>query len=307
MIAHKHIVKDLGRILFWFPLRWMVQMTPMHLVYRVGGWLGELDYRISGSGRISRMRGNIISALGLSGSDARRIVRQNLKLHMRNNLELMKYPKISRSQLHGFMTFVHRERLDEALRGGNGVIVMTAHFGAKQLLQIALGLHGYPANQIHYHMGHDELTFVQKYVAQCQRVKIEEKIPAKFIPANGFLRSAFKCLRSNQVLIMAGDGIGLKHHMDKSYQPFDFLGRRMRFPNGPAAIARRTQAALLPAFVVRRGVDHRIVFERPLKVSRERDADTTTAYVRLLEGYVRQHPRQWEYWEEFDENVLLDG
>jgi KDO2-lipid IV(A) lauroyltransferase len=278
---------------------------PLNLVSLIGGWLGDLDYRISSPKRIARMSGNISSALGVTAQDARRIVRQNLKIHMLNNLELMKYPKVTKAKIDDLVTFEHLDRLDCALQKGKGVILMTAHFGAKQLLQIALGLHGYPTNQIHYHMRSDELTFIQKHVAQRQRMRIEAQIPINFISAKGFLRSAFKCLQDNQVLIMAGDGVGLKQYMDKSYHSFEIFNKLMLFPIGPVAMARRTGAALLPVFVVRKKIGHRIVFETPLRLVERQETEAIATYVKLLELYIRQYPWQWEFWEEFDETVLL--
>ena len=305
MVPQKNFLKDLGRVLFWFPLRWMLLITPLSLVYRLGGWLGNLNYVISRPDKINRMRDNVSAALGRSPQETTWIIRQNLKMHLRNTLELIKYPKTTKAQIKATVTFKHKNRLDAALQEKGGVVLLTAHFGAKQLLQIALGRWGYDTNQIHYHMRRDELTFIQKHVAQFQRKKIESQLPVNFIHAKRFLRPAFRCLKENQVLIMAGDGIGQKKYIDRSYSVFDIFGKQMSFPMGPAAIARRTGATLLPVFVVRRTIKHHIVFEKALKIEHRSDIDVTAAYVKLLERYIRQHPWQWEFWEEFDESVLL--
>lgn len=307
MIAHKDIIKDCGRIVFWFPLRWIVQRMPLHLVSQIAAWLGILDYLISDPKRILRMSSNISSALGVTAQDAQRIVRQNLKMHMHNNLELMRYPKTSRSEIDDFVAFEWLERLDLALQKGKGVILLTAHFGAKQLLQVVLGRSGYTVNQINYHMHRDELTFIQKYVAQRQRIKIESQIPANFISANGFLRPAYKCLQDNQVLIMAGDGAGLKNHIDRSYRSFSIFNKQMFFPKGSVAMAQRNGSALIPVFVVREKRVHRIVFEAPLNPVKGQETEAIASYVKLLERYIREYPWLWEFWEEFDESVLISA
>ncbi|MBU2578200.1 lysophospholipid acyltransferase family protein [Patescibacteria group bacterium] len=305
MIPHKNIIKDLGRIFFWYPLRMIVQAAPLNVAYLIGGLLGGLDYHVSNQKRVAKMSSNISLALGVTTREANRIVQKNLKMHMRNNLEFIKYPKFSKNTVEESITFKNIDRLDTALQRGKGVIMLTAHFGAKQLLQIALALKGYPINQIHYHMQSGELSFIQKHVAQRHRIKIEAQIPVNFIPANGFLRTGFKCLKDNQVLIMAGDGIGLKQHMNKSYCPFDIFGKQMLFPIGPAAMTRRTGAVLLPAFVVRQKMSHHIIFEPPLEVGSKKDQNVTADYVKLLEGHIRQNPWQWEFWEELSDTLLF--
>lgn len=299
-------MKDIGRILFWFPVRWFVLIIPMNTIRRMGKWFGELDYFISGTKRRHRMSKNISDSLHISLKDAQNIVRKNLSMNIINTLELMKYPNYTKTQVVDGVIFDGFDRLNAGLNRGKGVILLTAHFGTKQMLQIALGLLGYAVTQIHFHMGKDELSFVQKFVAQKQRKKIESKIPARFISANGFLRPAFRCLKENQVLIMAGDGVGLKKRMDKSYRSFNILEKKMWFPTGPYSLARRTRSAIIPTFAFReQGGGHRIKFETPIDIDNLGIMQCAGEYVSLLESYVRRYPWHWEFWEEFDEDVLV--
>jgi len=185
------------------------------------------------------------------------------------------------------------------------VILLTAHFGAKQLLQSALVIEGYALNQINFHMDAEELSYVQQRVSQQQRKSIEDKLSVNFIPAKGFMRPVFKCLKSNEVLIIAGDGIGLRRHMDMSYQPFGFLGKKMLFPTNAGSLAERTGAAIVPVFVVREKSRHRIVFEPALNTDPVDSAEPASEYVKVLEKYVSEYPCLWEFWEEFDDSNLL--
>ena len=251
------------------------------------------------------MSEHVAQVFGCNQKQAAKTVRRNLQNHFRNVLELIKYPRITPPNISDLLYFDGIDYLDNELKKGKGVILLTAHFGAKQALQIGLGLKGYRVNQINYHMSSEELSWVQKYISQKQRIKIEEQIPVNFIPVNGFMRSAYECLKNNQILIIAGDGIGLKSHMDKSYLPFDFLGAKMLFPTGMASMARRTGAVVIPVFDIRENSKHRIVFEQSINVEHQTDIDSVTEYVRLLEKYVRQHPALWEFWEEFEEGNLI--
>lgn len=305
MIAHKNRLKDVGRILFWFPLRWIVQAMPFHAMYCLGGWFGRIDAVLSGRSRRDRMALNMAEALGRVLPSARRLVLLNLQHHSRNILELLKYPRLKPREVTRSMSVSGRHHLKEVLAQGKGAIILTAHLGAKQFLQIALPALGYRVSQVHYHMHRNELTFVQKHVAQKQRMNIEARLPVRFFSAKGFLRSAFKCLQQNQLLIMAGDGIGLKQHMDKSYHPMDFLGKKMLFPSGPVVMAKRTGAALVPVFAIRDRQRYQVVICPPIETASGTVNGAMRAYVGVLERFVRQYPWQWEFWEEFEEGFLL--
>jgi KDO2-lipid IV(A) lauroyltransferase len=305
MLARPNPVKDLGRLFFWYPLRWLVLALTWPAVWALGGLIGRLDWLASGAGRIAAMAANAARGLGLGRAAALAMVRANLMNHARNVLEFIKYPQLTRDNLERVVSFEGLERLQAARAGGRGVLLATAHFGAKQLLQPALGLLGIPLNQMHYHMQAEELTWVQVKVAQRQRQRVEDRLPCRFLAADRFLRPALEALKNGEVLIVAADGVGLKAHMDRGYQELTFLGQPMLFPVGLLALARKTGAALLPAFVVREGWLHRIVIGPELDLAGGDDRTVYAQYVAALESQVRARPELWEFWEEFDERTLL--
>lgn len=305
MIAHRNLLKDIGRVLFWFPLRWCVSFMPFCIIYRMGTVMGYIDYLFSGTKRINRMENNISKVFQDNRKEIKRIVISNLQNHCRNVLEFIKYPQLNQENMTKLVSFEGVELLDKELSKGKGVILFTSHFGAKQLLQAGLGLRDYKINQIYYHMNHNELTFIQKNVSQRQRQKIEGKIPAKFIPANGFLRSAYKCLMRNEILIIAADGIGLPEHMNKGYSLFPFLGEKVLFPPNTVSLAKRTGASIVPAFVIREGTKHKIIFEPAIEVNSKSIESTFQEFIGIVERYIRKYPSHWEFWEEFEEGNLI--
>ena len=267
--------------------------------------MGYADYYFSGRKRLKRMCKNITGVFADWEKEPKKIVCQNLQNHLRNVLEIIKYPQLDCQRIAAFVRYENIDYLDAALQNGKGVILLTAHFGAKQFLQATLGFQGYLINQIYFHMNAEELSYIQKRISQKQRMNIENHLPINFISAKSFMRPVYNSLKNNEILIIAGDGIGLKAHIDRSYKSFDFLGKKMLFPTNTAILAARTGASILPVFVIREKTRHRIVFEPPLNVVRDDPAVTVNAYVKLLEKYIRHYPSLWEFWEEFDEDNLL--
>ena len=306
MIAHKNIVKDLGRIIFWLPVRWCVKLMSFRFVYALGTFSGFLDYLFSGKKCVMKMKKNLQDTLGCNPLKADRIIRHSFQHHSRNVMELIKYPQMSRQNISDIVDFEGMEYLDQELNKGRGVIMLTGHFGAKQILQVAFGLMGYSLTQIHYHMQSKELTWVQKNISQKYRINIENKIPVKFISSKGFLGSAVKALKRNEILLIAGDGIGIKAHMDKGYKSFSFLGRSMLFPTGSIKMAKFTKASLLPVFALRQKHRHKIVIEPPVNIDLYNNDILIKQYICILEKYVRLEPSLWEFWEEFEQGILMD-
>ena len=186
MKVNSNLAKDICRILFWFPVKWCVSLMPFKSIYWLGSLLGAFDCFVFGGKKVGRMTVNLSNSAigidkGLSDKELKVIVRKNLQNHIRNVLELIKYPQFTMEEVTKQISFKGLEHLDTALARGNGVILLTAHFGAKQLLQVGLALKGYSLNQINYHMNREELSFIQKRVSQMQRKKIERHITVTFI------------------------------------------------------------------------------------------------------------------------------
>lgn len=306
MIPHRNLLKDIGRLFFWYPVRWVLLLLPFSSMYRVGTLLGYINYLFSGSAIIITMRRNISEALGYSERESANIIRRNLQNHLVNVLEFIKYPQINKNSIRTYLTVDGISTLDNELKKGKGVILATAHFGAKQFMQVGLGLMGYKLNQVHYHMNRHELTLIQRKVSQKMRRNIEDKIPASFIAAGSFIRPAYRCLKNNEVLIVAADGIGMPEHMSRGYLPIPFLGKEMLFPSNMLALAERTGATILPAFVARQeGSHHRLIIENPLHTCPGHPEKSLRDFALRLEKYVITYPYQWEFWEEFKEGTLI--
>lgn len=304
MIAHKHLPKDIARIIYWYPVRWIVQVLPSSALYVLGNLFGKIDSLLSGRKRMSLLQANIQHGLKTDSARSREIALSTLQNHQRNMLEFMKYPLLSLSNLHKVCNLHGLGNVDEALKLRKGVILITAHFGAKQLLQSALGLKGYNVNQINYHMHKEELSKIQHWISQNNRKRIEARIPVRFIQAKGVMKQAYKCLKQNQLLILAGDGSGLVQHMDRTYQVFPFLHSTMRFPTNWVNLSLRTQAAVIPVFTVRKEGKHDIFFHPALKKDQGSVSYMVQNYIQILEKYVYTYPEQWEFWEEFQSGIL---
>jgi KDO2-lipid IV(A) lauroyltransferase len=118
----------------------------------------------------------------------------------------------------------------------------------------------------------------------------EIPIDRSFTPTLAVLRA----LSENAIVAMQGD-----RDFNNTGVAVPFFGRGAYFPRGPLRVAMATDAAVLPAFIVRVADGrYRAILEEPLAIDRGADREAALArnlarYVAILERYVRQYPDQW--------------
>jgi KDO2-lipid IV(A) lauroyltransferase len=180
------------------------------------------------------------------------------------------------------------EHLDRALAQGKGAIAVTAHVSNWDILAAAAAVRGYVVNAVTEELPGNGLNQVV--------IRARERIGMHVIPlaSSGAVRAILRALARNEVVALASDLYRGEHGV-----PVTFFGRPLAFPPGPAAIALKTGAPLVPVWV-RREPDNRYVaeVEAPLEVSRDgdhaRDIQLTTERIaRFFERIIRRAPDQW--------------
>lgn len=180
------------------------------------------------------------------------------------------------------------ENLDRALAQGRGAIAVTAHVSNWDILAAAAAVRGYVVNAVTEELPGSRLNQVV--------IRSRERIGMRMIPlaSSGAVRAIMKALARNEVVALASDLYRGEHGVRVT-----FFGRPLSFPAGPAAIALKTGAPLVPVWV-RREPDNRYVaeVEAPLEVSRAgdhaRDVQLTTERMaQFFERIIRRTPDQW--------------
>lgn len=313
MIIKDTLLRDFGRIIMWYPFRWVILLLPLSIVIKIGRIMGKIESLYSKK-RIVIMAQNIQCGLGCNQKEACNIVCKNFELHYIHLLEFFKFPQFPTKNIDRYIEFKGLEHLDSCLKHGKGVILVHLHFGTMQIPLIALGLKGYRMNQIgQREPDNKNLSFIHRKVALRQRLKIEASIPANIINIgmSCTLRSAFRCLEQNEVLMITGDGRGGTDPVGNKYIIVDFLEQKTYFPPGPVTLARKTGAKMLPLFCYRLP-DGRHCVEihppLPLVFSNDKEVDiqkNTQLYADALSTGVSNYPEHWMFWQEFTPGLMI--
>lgn len=313
MIIRDSWLRDVAKIFAWYPLRWFVMLSPWPVVYMMGRTIGVLDIMRSRS-RWNMIRENVLSALGgdLTSEDAGSVAGWVIKRHYIEHVEFYKFASLTADNIDEHIVFEGMEHLENGLKSGKGVVLVHMHFGSKQFPLVALGLKDYPVSQVGYRDSDaEDYSFIHKNVHLRIRMKIEAGFKCRHVHLGKSLRPAYDALKNNQILMITGDGVGGIRGAGESYIPVSFLGKTMMFPQGPARMAYKTGAAIIPMFCVDRGDGtYKAIIEQEIVQQRtdDRAADVlanTKAYVNVFERYVREYPDHWMFWEEFKEGNLI--
>jgi KDO2-lipid IV(A) lauroyltransferase len=180
-----------------------------------------------------------------------------------------------------------REHLDRALALGKGVVGLTAHLGSFEFsMRIAPAL-GYPITVI----GRPLTNRLLRRDMHAQRTSTGAELLLHRNVAPQMLRA----LHKGRVVVALNDQY--KRRSQGVFVPF--FGARVSTSPGPALIALRAEAPIVPAACVRVGPDrHRLVIRAPLETpntgDRRQDIELLTARGNeAIEAFIREHPAQW--------------
>jgi KDO2-lipid IV(A) lauroyltransferase len=279
-------------------------VSPSYVAYRVGAAIANLVPPVIGA-PVAETAGRMAAVMA---PERRRIVKRNLQRatdgaldgfaleravsdafasYGRYWLELFRLPGDARAGVESRVTSVGWDHIVAGLEVGRGVILALPHLGGFDFAAAWLAGRGHPPAVVVETVEPPELF---EWFADVRRAIGMEIIPL----GQGAAAGVAKALAANKIVCLlsdrdlAGDGMTV-----------EFFGEETTLPGGPATLALRSGATLLPAAVYfRPHGKHFVRIGAPIAVERRgrlRDdvARITQELARRFEEYVRMAPEQW--------------
>lgn len=202
--------------------------------------------------------------------------------------EFCMMPRLRREQLGEFMPTIGLQHYLEARARGRGVLILTAHLGAWELSSFGHSLAGYPMQFVIRPLDNRPLNrLVNRYRGLHGNRPIEKNV---------FARGLLEAMEAGQTV-----GILLDQNSSPPQGVFvPYFGIPACTATGPAKIALRTGAAVVPGFTVWEPMERRYVlyFEPALTLEQTGDAERdvaahTALFTATIEAWVRRYPDQW--------------
>ncbi len=259
---------------------------PYRLGFSFGGTIGKITYHVLLKER-KRTLTHLRTAFGdeKSVAEYESIGKRMFEHYGKTIAELGLIKKIILN-IDERVRFEGLHHVDEALKAGKGAIIVMAHFGNWELMGAALAFKGYPCHAI------ARRIYFEKYNRLLSDFRATMKV--RTIYRDESPKTMLKALKSNGIV-----GFAVDQDIDSVESVFvDFFGRPAYTATAPVRFAMLSGAPLIPSFIVREGMNHRILVQPPVPIdntgNREEDVKVTTQrWVRIQEDFIRRYPHFW--------------
>jgi KDO2-lipid IV(A) lauroyltransferase len=247
-----------------------------HALFRAGA---DLAHRRGGKG-VDRLRSNLSRVA--PDADPDRLTRDALRSYARYWCEVFRLPVTPAQRVVAGTRTVDEHRLRASLAAGRGTILALPHSGNWDAAGAWCGATGVPFTTVAERLKPESLYD--------RFVEFRESLGMEVLALTGGARPTFDVLVER---LEAGGTLCLLSDRDLSARGVDvrFFGAIARMPPGPAALALRTGATLIPVTLSFLDDGWQIVFHPEVEPS---DVPTMTqAVAAAFEAGIREHPQDW--------------
>jgi KDO2-lipid IV(A) lauroyltransferase len=282
----------------WRALQFAGRRLPPAVLYRVAGLAGAAAYWTWPRGRQSTRR-NFGRVFGPGDARIRPAARRSLGNYCRYLVDFARLPTLDAAAVvascDGDEEFA---ALDAVLARGAGAVFVCMHFGNWDMGAAAAAARGYPVTAVGEGFSDSRVTR-EVFAAR-------EGLGATILPLERAGPSLIRVLKKNGLLALLID-----RSVPGQGVPAQFFGATVEVPAGPAHLALRTGAALIPAAFPRVRADGPAVrvladFSIDTRRTGDHDADVrrlTQQVMTAHEGFIRRYPAQWYKFRDMWETV----
>jgi KDO2-lipid IV(A) lauroyltransferase len=262
------------------PQRWTLAVA------RAGGWIAwRLDARHRAIGRenLDRAFGDTLSTEEKDGiilGCYRNITQSAVEIiHMRRF--------VRQGREREFLEIEGEAQIRKALDASGAAIFVSGHMGNWEMLPIGARLAGAPLHSIATPRRNPRL---EAYI-----VRVRESLGQRIVLKRGAFGEAMRFLREGKSI-----GVLIDQNQRRAGIFVDFFGRKASTTHGPALLARRSGAPIVPTWIQRLpGTNrHRQIFGEPILPDAKADAKKdirrmTQEYTTRFEERIRETPELW--------------
>ncbi|MCX6996110.1 MAG: hypothetical protein NTV49_03260 [Kiritimatiellaeota bacterium] len=233
--------------------------------------------------RIYTAQGITLAAPALEG-----LARKTFQYFGKYLVDFFRFARLTPAQVHHLVSLEHTDYLAAAQQHGRGVLLVTAHVGNWELGGAVIAALGYRVNAVVLP------ERVEKINRLFQRQREQRGINP--IPLGQSPLALVRCLRRGEMVALLGDRDFTRHGV-----PAPFFGQPVSLPRGPARLAFKTGAPILPAFLLRQ-VDDTFLLRchPPIYPGQEGSvARIQEKLIAVMEKEIAAAPYQWFIFEDF--------
>lgn len=276
----------------------LLVVMPRRVSLFLGDMIGALWFDVLRIRRKVVMDNLNLAYPALGESEKVRIARQSLYGMGRTIIEYLLLVKFKKGWVETHFEFKNTHYIDEALKEGKGVFILTAHLGNGDFSCVGLTQKGYPMNLI-------SKQFKSEWLNEAW-FGLRRRLGVKIIFHEKSTFDILKAVKRNEIVAFVldqfmGPPVGVKTK---------FFGVETGTAQGLAIFARKTGAPVIPVFNYRLSdgrfcvfCEPRVEFEEKSTVD-ETISFMTQKYTDRIEAAVKNNPGQWMWlhrrWKKFE-------
>ncbi len=243
---------------------------------------------------------NVQRRLSKSRKDARKIAYNSFKHSARSFLEITLAKSFSFQPRRTKLRIAEPELLKNLLEYKDSIVIATAHQGAWELLAALLGDLDEPPRPRMIVVRQYPNPVVHKFIASCRESHGASMIGHKMVAAH-----VIRALKNKGVVAFLVDHRALAHEAIQ----IDFLSKETSVNMGPAILALRGGAIVLPVFLLREEDGYVLHIQPPLDTKslegtrEEKVKKIAEFYTQAVEKVIIEYPEQWFWmhnrWKDF--------
>lgn len=269
-----------------------IAALPLRAGLKLGQYLGKFSFYILKRERIKALNNLDIAFGGSKSIEEKRAIALKVFENLgKNFIEVISLPRFNKYNIDKYITCKNFQVMEDFLKEGKGLMILSAHFGNWELLAHYLAIKRGGLNVIARRIR------MERFEAFLDGIRRRNKV--NVIYRDGPVKEIIDILKNNEVI-----GIMPDQDMDSVSGVFvDFFDRPAYTASGLAVLAYLTGAPIMPCFIIRFKFGHEIVLENLIKLSwtgnRDKDIlENVQRYTAVIESYIRRFPSQWVWFHE---------
>lgn len=280
-------MKNFLEYLLLLPLRAVILALPFRAVQLFGSAFGKFVFHVIPV-RKELVLSNLRHAFPEKSEDEiKMIALKNYQNIFATFFELFWIQRMSQKHMRKIVRIPDTAVIDELLKRGKGLIMLSGHISNWEMIAISVGL--ISGHSLHAIVKKQHNPFMDRLMNG-----IRTKFGNVVVDMDRAPREIIKSLRDHGVVAILADQSGPEEGLF-----IDFFGRPASTHVGPAVFALRTQSPILMTYAVRNDDGtYDVTFEEVDTADLQGTDDDkirtiSERHVRLLENFVRKHPDQW--------------
>ena len=264
-----------------------LRLLPRTVALALMRGLGRLGFALAGAPR-RRTIGHLTMVYGKekSAAEIRRLARRVFVHFATAATDFVRMPVIIGKGINRLVTASGTEHLDRAFATGEGLLMITCHFGNWEILGAWLAQNGYRMS----------VVGTTLFDPRLDRILVETRNSAGYtnIARGKGTRDILRTLKK-------GEAVGMLIDQDTKAEGVfvDFFGQAAYTPSGPAVLARRLGLPIIPIFAyLQPDFTYRVECLPPLDLVRSDNEEedirrNTQKCSDAYETMIRRYPEQW--------------